>query len=136
MMVALYFITLVLKYQLLYLTLLNSNSSLHESMINGIVRSPASFFDVTPSGVLINKFSNDLGILDNSLAMALKDALEGPTSMLVAIVNICQIYPLFIPPAVVLLIIGIAFFFYARPVIVQCKQLDLANKNPIFQTYS
>jgi ATP-binding cassette subfamily C (CFTR/MRP) protein 4 len=43
-------------------------------MVNGIVRSPGAFFDVTPSGVLINKFSNDLGILDNALPMALIDA--------------------------------------------------------------
>jgi hypothetical protein len=42
-------------------------------MVNGIVRSPASFFDVTPSGMLINKFSNDLSILDNALALTLID---------------------------------------------------------------
>jgi ABC-type multidrug transport system fused ATPase/permease subunit len=31
------------------------------------MRSPASFFDSTPSGILINKFSNDLGVIDSSL---------------------------------------------------------------------
>jgi len=40
-------------------------------MINGIVRSPASFFDTTPSGMIINKFSNDLGVLDNSLSSSM-----------------------------------------------------------------
>ena len=90
-------------------------------MVNGIVRSPASFFDATPSGVLINKFSNDLGILDNSLAAPLMDALEGPTSIIVAMINICQIYPLFIPPVVVIFFFSILFFFYSRPVIVQSK---------------
>lgn len=44
-------------------------------MVNGIVRSPGSFFDVTPSGTLINKFSNDLSILDNALPLALVDTL-------------------------------------------------------------
>lgn len=105
-------------------------------MVNGIVRSPGAFFDVTPSGMLINKFSNDLGILDNSLAFPMIDTLEGPTSIVITMVNICQIYPLFIPPAVVILFCSILFFFYSRPAIVQCKQLDLANKNPIFNTYA
>jgi ATP-binding cassette, subfamily C (CFTR/MRP), member 4 len=105
-------------------------------MVNGIVRSPGSFFDITPSGVLINKFSNDLGILDNSLALAMIDTFEGPTSIVVAMVNICQIYPYFIPSAIVILFLGILFFLYARPVIIQCKQLDLRNKNPIFHSYS
>jgi len=44
-------------------------------MINGIVRSPCDFFDSTPSGRLTNKFSNDLGILDNTLAFAMCDLL-------------------------------------------------------------
>lgn len=105
-------------------------------MVNGIVRSPGSFFDVTPSGTLINKFSNDLGILDNALPWTLMDTFEGPTSIIVAMVNICQIYPYFTPAAVVILFLGVVYFFYARPVIVQVKQLDLRNKNPIFQTYS
>jgi len=44
-------------------------------MINGIVRSPCDFFDSTPSGTLINKFSNDLSILDNTLAFAMCEVL-------------------------------------------------------------
>ena len=40
-------------------------------MIRSIVRSPSSFFDLTPSGVLMNKLSNDLGTIDNNLYYAL-----------------------------------------------------------------
>jgi ABC-type multidrug transport system fused ATPase/permease subunit len=105
-------------------------------MINGIVRSPGSFFDTTPSGMLINKFSNDLGILDNSLSMALVEMVEGPALSLVALVNICQIDLYFIPPAVVVVICIFLFVRYARPAIIQCKQKDLKNKSPIFNFYS
>lgn len=66
----LYFLTLVLKTYLLYRVVLNSNTCLHEAMLNSLLRSPSSFFDSTPSGMLINKFSNDLGLLDRSLAPA------------------------------------------------------------------
>lgn len=135
-LVLLYLCVLFLKYYTLYWTLLNSNRNIHEQMVNGIVRSPGAFFDVTPSGVLINKFSNDLGILDNSLAICLIDTLEGPTSIVIAMVNIAQIYLYFIPAVVVILLIAILFFNYARAVIVQCKQMDLKNKNPIFQSYT
>ena len=37
-------------------------------MLLGIVRSPVNLFDITPSGQLTNKFSNDLGIMDNQIA--------------------------------------------------------------------
>ena len=44
-------------------------------MIEAVVRSPASFFDDTPSGVLTNKFSNDLGIIENTLIFSFIDVM-------------------------------------------------------------
>lgn len=105
-------------------------------MINGIVRSPGCFFDSTPSGVLINKFSNDLGLLDNSLSNTMVDMLEGPALTLVALINICQIDVYFIPSTLIIVTCVFLFFSYARPVIIQCKQKDLKNKSPIFNFYS
>jgi ATP-binding cassette, subfamily C (CFTR/MRP), member 4 len=105
-------------------------------MIQTIVRCPGKFFDSTPSGILVNKFSNDLGVIDNTMIFGLIDALEGPIVILVAIVNICQINVYFLIPACILSAVAIGFFVYARPVIMGCKQLDLQKKSPIFHTYS
>ena len=105
-------------------------------MINAIVRSPGSFFDITPSGLLTNKFSNDLGIIDNILILAMIDGLEGPISLLSAIVNICQIDLFILIPASVVLLLALALFFYSRPVIIGSKQLDLQNKSPIYHFFS
>jgi ATP-binding cassette subfamily C (CFTR/MRP) protein 4 len=105
-------------------------------MINGIVRSPASFFDSTPSGVLTNKFSNDLGVIDNSLIVGLIDGIDGPIAIISAIINMCLIDVYLIAPTIIIAIIAIIFFIYARTAIISCKQLDLQNKNPIFHFFS
>jgi ATP-binding cassette, subfamily C (CFTR/MRP), member 4 len=105
-------------------------------MVQAIVRCPGKFFDSTPSGILVNKFSNDLGIIDNSMIFGLIDAIEGPIIILVAIVNICQINVFFLIPAFCLSLVAIVFFNYARPVIMGCKQLDLQQRSPIFHNYS
>ena len=83
-------------------------------MVHTIVRSPGSFFDKTPSGLLINKFSNDLGIIDNIMIFGLIDALEGPSIILIAIVNIVQINVYFLIAAFIILLIAVFFFDYAR----------------------
>jgi len=70
-----FFIVLIVKYLLLSYVSLFSNEKLHEDMIHGLVRCPSSYFDITPSGRLINKFSNDLGILDNTLAFVIIDTI-------------------------------------------------------------
>lgn len=80
----------------------------------GIVRSPGYFFDQTPSGVLINKFSNDLGILDNSLSYTIVDMFEGPVGTLFALINVCTIYPYFIPSFIFFAILALIIFFYCK----------------------
>lgn len=50
--------------------------------------------------------------------------------------NICQIDVYFIPPTVVIIVLVLLYFVYAKPAIIQCKQLDLKNKSPIYQFYN
>ena len=105
-------------------------------MVHTIVRCPGSFFDKTPSGLLINKFSNDLGIIDNIMIFGLIDMLEGPSIIIIAVVNMVQINIYFLIAASIILAIAIYFFNYARDVLQKCKQLDLQDKTPIFHFFS
>ena len=105
-----YFIFSLIKYFLLNVVVLNSNEDIHKGMIHGLVRSPSYYFDITPTGRLNNKFSNDLGILDNMLAFVLTDSIEGPIISLILIANVFAINLYFLIPGV-LNIIFIAFFF-------------------------
>jgi ABC-type multidrug transport system fused ATPase/permease subunit len=74
-LVLLYYVILVVKYILLSSSILLSSKSIHEEMTQSIMRSPSHFFDSTPSGILVNKFSNDLGIIDNNLPFVFIDIL-------------------------------------------------------------
>ena len=130
-----FFITVVIKYYSLAVALLNASEANHSNMLQSLIRCPGKFFDTTPSGKLINKFSNDIGIIDNILYFALIDALEGPVLIIVAIINVCEINIYFLIAATIISIIAICFFNYSRPAISITKQLDLAKKSPIFQFY-
>ena len=135
MLVLLLFIVMLLKYYLINIALLNASEANHDVMLKMIVRCPGNFFDKTPSGQLTNKFSNDLGVIDNTMIFGLIDAIEGPAMILIAIVNIAQINPFLIIAVVIILIIAVWFFFYSRPVIHACKQLDLQKKSPVFHFF-
>ena len=85
--------------------------------------------------MLVNKFSNDLGILDNIMIFGLIDALEGPSIIIIAIINIVIINWIFVFAAAIIMGIAVWFFTYSRQVIQKCKQLDLQNKTPIFHFF-
>ena len=130
-----YFLFLCLKYALLSIVVLGSNEKLHEDMIHGLVRCPSSYFDTTPTGRLINKFSNDLGILDNTMSFVFTDMIEGPIISLIMLANIFQINLLFIPPGVITIIFLIYFFIFCKKSIVESKQLDLRTRTPVFNIF-
>ncbi len=127
-----YFIFSNIKYFLLNILVLNSNESIHKDMIHGVVRSPSWYFDVTPTGRLNNKFSNDLGIMDNMLAFILTDSIEGPIISIVLLVNIFSINLWFLIPGILNLVFIVVYFIYCKSVIVTVKQLDLKLKSPVF----
>ena len=124
-----YFVVLVTEYFILNLCIVNSSNTAHRNMISSIVRSPSSFFDQTPSGVLVNKLSNDLGTIDNNLFFAITEAVEGPISSVIAIINITLIDVRLLPAALVIFGITICFFNYSKPTYVKCKELFLQSKN-------
>lgn len=133
--VVVFFIVLVVKTFLLNISILMSSTKIHEGMIQAIIRSPGSFFDSYSSGILINKFSNDLGVIDNTLFWSSFDSIEGLTTVFVAAITICQISPLLIIPTLLTFIVAITFFNYCRPAIIKTKEVDLHTKSPIFHFF-
>jgi ABC-type multidrug transport system fused ATPase/permease subunit len=72
---AIHAVLLLLKYYMLNICLALNSTKIHEDMLEYILHSPNSMFDVTPSGTFLNKVTTDMGVLDNSLIVALIDAI-------------------------------------------------------------
>lgn len=62
--------------------------------------------------------------------------MKGIINTIIALVNICQFYLYFTPAVLVFFTIAFIFYLYAKAVVLQYKQLDLTNKDPIFQSFS
>ncbi len=48
-------------------SMVKASKHLHHSMLMNILRSPMSFFDTTPIGRILNRFSRDVETVDNVL---------------------------------------------------------------------
>jgi len=53
-----------------------TNMSLHSRMIKGIMTVPISFFEKTSPGVIMNRFSKDIGQIDDMLPICFSDAIN------------------------------------------------------------
>ena len=70
-------------------------------MFQKVLRSPVLYFDKTPTGRIINKFSNDIGLLDVILGSTANDGVEGIMYYLNLIITVCTINPFILIPIVI-----------------------------------
>lgn len=107
--------------------------TLHDRALWRLLHTPISFFDLTPSGRIINRFSRDQDALDNLLT----DSLRGTISMigitlstLALIVWASQWY--FCLPLAALMIAYWAIQRYYRASSRELKRIDSVSRSPIY----
>ena len=87
-------------------------------MIHGLVRSPSSYFDITPTGQLNNRFSNDLGVLDGNLFYILTDCFQGLIVAFLVLGNIFSINHYFLIPGTLNIVFLVSFLVYCKKLII------------------
>lgn len=60
---------------------LRAATNIHQYLLNNVLRFPLSFFDTTPLGRILNRFSNDVNVLDIILPSLLYMGLNMTSSV-------------------------------------------------------
>ncbi|XP_023933084.1 multidrug resistance-associated protein 5-like [Lingula anatina] len=113
-------------------TTLHASSSLHDSLFSKVFRSPMKFFDTTPTGRILNRFSKDLDEVDVMLPFLSEQFLQNICLILVSIGMIAAVFQWFLIAVVPL--IAVFFFLYIcfRVGIRELKRLDNTTRSPLF----
>nr|KAG5700435.1 hypothetical protein BaRGS_010348 [Batillaria attramentaria] len=128
---------LVLTYSVLATTrMVKAAGTLHVSMLSNIMRSPMSFFDTTPSGRIVNRFSSDVAVVDNNLPQILRMAMTQVFAVISTIIVISYSTPIFL---VVIIPLGVLYYLVQRfyiPTSRQLKRIESTTRSPIYNHFS
>ncbi|KAJ8973533.1 hypothetical protein NQ317_015667, partial [Molorchus minor] len=94
---------------LYYKVCMNASINLHNTMFLNVLQAPMRFFDTNPSGRILNRFSKDMGAVDELLPRAALDAIQIFLVMSGILVMVFIVTPWMIAVAVVL---GILFYYF------------------------
>ncbi len=81
---------------------------IHDKMLHRIMRAPMTFFDTTPVGRILNRFSQDMNVLDSNIRMTIIAFLSGVSGLVTTIIVICYTTPIFIAFVIPL---GLLYYF-------------------------
>ncbi|XP_036143538.1 multidrug resistance-associated protein 4 [Monomorium pharaonis] len=115
-----------------YKTCMTCSQRLHDMMFSALIRTGMRFFDTNPSGRILNRFSKDMGAIDELLPKAMLDAGQASMMMVGSLVVTCVVNSIFIIPIV---IIG-GIFYWIRKVYLKTskniKRLEGILRSPVF----
>ncbi|KXS17986.1 P-loop containing nucleoside triphosphate hydrolase protein [Gonapodya prolifera JEL478] len=110
--------------------------SLHEQAITAILRSPVSFFDSTPMGRILNRFSKDTEAMDNNVPDVATVFVYMVTMLFSTLIIIAVLQPIFLAPLVPLMA---AYYFvavYYRSTRREIVRLEALARSPLFAHFS
>jgi ATP-binding cassette subfamily C (CFTR/MRP) protein 1 len=137
MLINVFVITLTLGKEIFVrITGWNASQSLFRELLVAVMHAPMSFFDTTPMGRVINRFSKDVYTVDEQLPQTMRGYLGTVLRVLSVITYICIVTPLFI----IGLLPVAGFYYFAQRYFIstsrELTRLDSGSRSPIFALFS
>ena len=113
-----------------------ASTTLHANLTKSILRAPSSFFDTTPIGRILSRFSKDMYAIDVELTDHMDFFLFSVLNIFLSLIVIIFVSPWFaliVPP---LGFIYIKVLNYFREVSRETKRLDSISRSPIYAQFS
>ena len=128
------FISLVREW-LIFWGSLRASASIHRRLFEAVTRAKLQFFDTTPLGQLMNRFSKDIEAVDQDLSPITVGLLGCFFSLVSIVVLICAITPRFLIAGLFILILyfGIGSFYLCSSR--DLKRLESVQRSPIYQQF-
>lgn len=126
----------IARAQLFFWASLRASTGLHNDAVARLLHSPLSFFHTNPTGRVLNRFSKDLGSIDEQLPMVSFDSLQALMMVMGAFVLLVVVVPFILP---VFIPLGFAFFWVQRRYLRtsrELKRFEAVTRSPLYAAFS
>lgn len=107
---------------------MKASINLHNSMFHGITRAVMFFFNTNPSGRILNRFSKDMGQIDEILPAVMIDVIQIFLSLFGIVVVIAFVNPWFLLPTLILAVIFYRLRIFYLKTSRNVKRLEAISK--------
>ncbi|KAF5388715.1 hypothetical protein D9757_004866 [Collybiopsis confluens] len=115
---------------------IRSARQLHDNMLDALIRAPLSFFELTPTGRILNLFSRDVYVVDGILGRVISMSFRMFVVTSSIIIIIGSSFPWFliaVPPLTWFYLTVMKYYLATSR---ELKRLDAVSRSPIFAWFS
>ena len=116
--------------------LIKASNSLHNKLIYHVLRADLKFFESTPNGRIVNRFTKDIEATEDSIPTSLKNVIERILDLVAALIIVSLSSPLILLCYVPIIIAYILLERYFIPSNRQIKRMLSASRSPVFAHFS
>ncbi|CCG81763.1 ATP-dependent bile acid permease [Taphrina deformans PYCC 5710] len=114
---------------------IRASQVIHEKLLYRVIHSKMRFFDSTPLGRIMNRFSKDLETIDQEIAMVALGFIHDSLAIVATVVLISLITPGFLIAGIVItMMYSLVGAFYVRSSR-ELKRLESVTRSPIYQHF-
>ncbi|KFP30660.1 Multidrug resistance-associated protein 1, partial [Colius striatus] len=113
-----------------------ASQHLHHNLLHSVLRSPMSFFERTPSGNLVNRFSKEIDTIDSTIPPIIKMFMGSTFNVIGACIVILLTTPI---AAVIIPPLGLMYLFVQRFYVAtsrQLKRLESVSRSPVYSHFN
>ncbi|KAL2197749.1 hypothetical protein P885DRAFT_35250 [Corynascus similis CBS 632.67] len=114
---------------------LTASWKLHNRLMNAVTGAKFKFFDVTPLGQMMNRFSKDLEAVDQEVAPIAIGVMSCALGIIVTVILIAYVTPMFLIAGVFIALAYVflgQFYLHASR---DLKRLESVERSPLFQQF-
>ncbi|KAI9241814.1 MAG: hypothetical protein BYD32DRAFT_432726 [Podila humilis] len=114
---------------------LRASALMHNNLLQRVLRLPMSFFDTTPVGRIMNRFSSDMDSVDEQLPFYMSDVIFYLTTVLGTLIVISFSVPMFLAVIPFLVIFYLIIQTYYIRSARALKRIYSISKSPLYQHF-
>ncbi|KAJ5070817.1 abc transporter atp-binding protein/permease vmr1-related [Anaeramoeba ignava] len=115
---------------------IRASRTLHHDLLYSITRAPTRFFDTTPIGRILNRFSKDMLDIDLIVGGDFENFISTSIALLAVLLVIASVAPYFLIPLVVISYIYYKFMQYYRSTSREIQRLESISRSPVYNNFS
>ncbi|KAJ1310438.1 hypothetical protein OPQ81_007171 [Rhizoctonia solani] len=109
-----------------------ASQSLHRDALDRVLHAPISFFDTTPLGRIMNRFSKDIDTIDNIIGDACRMFIGTLVQIIGAVVLISAVQPWFLLAVAIILLAYYWIAMYYRASAREVKRIDAVLRSSLY----